>query len=194
MDHFGVWAFKFLWQVKYCRLQKIIRNSRLFFFRILNSVVVWMSPTRSPISNFSSPLIKTLGIIIGTTLTYMFHSFLFYVSDKVKFLSLFSFSLIFTRWSTGTAKSTIRQVLFFFFFFFFILVWFGRLPRNWWSVCISKSLKISFYAQFPVNYLRLYLHLIYTSYYVGSYLYFLWHSWSLWRGFVSLLEGTQLLS
>ena len=42
----------------------------------------------------------------------MFHSFLHSLA-RSKYLSLFSLSLIFTLWSTGTAKSTIREVLFF---------------------------------------------------------------------------------
>ena len=60
------------------------------------------------------PLTKYLGIVpnapiaIGITLTSMYHSSL----ARSKYLFLFSFSLIFTQCSTGTAKSIIRQVLF----------------------------------------------------------------------------------
>ena len=42
----------------------------------------------------------------------MFHSF-FSSLARSKYLSPFSFSFIFTLWSAGTAKSTIRRVLFF---------------------------------------------------------------------------------
>ena len=40
-------------------------------------------------------------------------------------LSFFSLSFSFTLWSAGTAKSTVRQVLFIFFFFFFFFFFFG---------------------------------------------------------------------
>ena len=47
----------------------------------------------------------------------MFHSF-FSSLSRSWYLSLFSLSFSFTLWSAGTAKSTIRQVLFIFFFYF----------------------------------------------------------------------------
>ena len=67
---------------------------------------------------------------------------------RSKHLNLFSLSFNFTLWSAGTAKSTIRQVLFFcfflFFFFFFLLTITrsGRLTEIWWSIWISKFLWI----------------------------------------------------
>ena len=95
-----------------------------------------MVSTRPPISNSSSPLTKPLGniprtsITIGITVTIMFHVF-FSSLASFKYLSLGSFSLVFTRWSAETVKSTIRV-------FFLIITWFGLLARIRWSVCILK--------------------------------------------------------
>ena len=84
----------------------------------LNNSVLLMVMARPLISNSSSPLTKPLGtvtsapITIGITATFMFHRF-YRPLVRSKSLSLFSFSLIFTRWSSGVIKFPIRQVLFF---------------------------------------------------------------------------------
>ena len=74
----------------------------------LNIAVVWMLSVRPPIFNSSSPLPITTGI----TVTFLFHRF-FSTLARSKYLSLFSFSFIFIRYSAGTRKTTIWQVLFF---------------------------------------------------------------------------------
>ena len=51
--------------------------------------------------------------IIDITVAFMFHSF-FSSLARSNYLSLFSFSLIFTLWPAGTTNPSIRQVLFFF--------------------------------------------------------------------------------
>ena len=61
-------------------------------------------------------------ITIGITVTFMF-SRLFYSQARSKYLSLFSLSFSFTQWSTGTAKFTIRQVLFFNWLSLGLVVW-----------------------------------------------------------------------
>ena len=84
----------------------------------------------------------------------MIHSF-FSSQVRYKYLSLFSFYLIFTQWSTRTTESTIRLVLFYFIFYFiyiilfihqlfihFILLSSGLLDGIMWSVCISKPHRI----------------------------------------------------
>ena len=97
----------------------------------------------SLISNSSSPLTKPLGIvpnepiIIGITFIFMFQC-VFSPLARFKNFCLVSFSLIFTLWSAGTAKSTIWQVL----FFSLNITRFGRPTGIRWSVCISKSKKI----------------------------------------------------
>ena len=81
----------------------------------LNSAVVWMVFTRFLISNSSSTFtnpsmtVPSAAIIIGITVTFMFHS-VFSSLARSRYLSLFSPSFNFTLWSAGTAKSMIRQV------------------------------------------------------------------------------------
>ena len=62
----------------------------------------------------------------------MFHSF-FNSLAKSRYLSFFSFSFNFTRWSPGTSKSPFQQVL------FFAITSSGRLAEIRWAVCIKKS-------------------------------------------------------
>ena len=56
---------------------------------------------------------------------------------RSNYLSLFSFSLIFTLWSVETAKSTIRHVV-----FFLTIIRSGILNEISWSIRISKSQSI----------------------------------------------------
>ena len=95
---------------------------------ILNNTVVWMVSTRPPPSKSSSPFnnhlvtVPKATIIIGTIVTFMFHSF-FNSLAKSRYLSFFSHSFSFILWSAGTAQSTILQILFFFFFVDYYKVW-----------------------------------------------------------------------
>ena len=106
-----------------------------------NNAVVLMTSTRPSIFKPSSPCINSLvtvpraPIIIGITVTLMFHSF-FNPLARSSYLYFFSFSFNFTLWSAGTAKSTIL-----FFFFLLIITRSGRLAEIRWSVCISKTQK-----------------------------------------------------
>ena len=73
----------------------------------------------------------------------MLHCF-FNSQARSRYLSFFSLSFNFTRWSAWTATSTILQVL----FFFIIIIRSSRLAEIKWSVCISKShwsLSVSFF-------------------------------------------------
>ena len=84
----------------------------------LNNAKVRIVSILSPISNFSSPLFKSLGNVQSATTTIVLpslsHSTAFFSSlVRSKTFSIFPFSLISTQWFTGTAKSTWRQVLFF---------------------------------------------------------------------------------
>ena len=105
----------------------------------LNNAVVWMVSTRSLIVMSSSSFTNLLvtvprsSITIGITATLMFHSFLISLA-RSRYLSFFSLSFNFPLWSVGTAKSTIRQILFF-------LLKSGRLGEIRWSLCISKFQK-----------------------------------------------------
>ena len=91
---------------------------------VLSNVVVWMVSTCPFISKSSSPFNKPLvtvpkaPITTGIIVTFMFHSF-FNSLARSWYLFFFSFSLNFSMWSAGTAKSTILQVLFCLCFLFF---------------------------------------------------------------------------
>ena len=80
----------------------------------LYNAVVWMVSARPPISNPSSLFTKSLWMVpsalttIGITVTFMFHNFLTF-SARSKYLSFFSFSLIFTLQFAGTVKE--RKIL-----------------------------------------------------------------------------------
>ena len=85
----------------------------------LKSAVVWMDSARSPISSSSGLLTKPLGPFWEHQLQWVSPSLscsiTFYFSGKLQILvPLFVFFNC-TLWSAGTAKSTIRQVLFSFF-------------------------------------------------------------------------------
>ena len=81
----------------------------------LSNALVWIV-SALPVSNSPSPLTKDFGIvssapvIIGITINFLSHK-LFSSLARSKYLSLFSFYLIFTLLSAGTAKSTIWQVI-----------------------------------------------------------------------------------
>ena len=72
-------------------------------------------------------------ITIGTIVTFMFHSF-FSSLARSRYLSFFSPSFRFILWSTGTAKSTILQIL----FLLLIIMRSGLLAGIRWSVCMLK--------------------------------------------------------
>ena len=114
---------------------------------------------------------------------------------------LFTF---FQFYSVVSRDSKVDNFALSFFFFLLIIISFDRLAEIRWSVFMSKSqrslcvifqdkcwvvhtsfdsmVKFKFLAHFPVDHL------------VASYLFFLWHDWSLWRYFVLLLKGIQFLS
>ena len=81
----------------------------------LKNVVVWMVSICSPIST-SNPSFKILGttpnasITNGITVTLISQSFLSSLA-RSKYLSILSFSYIFTLWSAGMAKSTIWEII-----------------------------------------------------------------------------------
>ena len=78
----------------------------------LSNAILWLVSACIPVSSSSSLLYKpsrtvpSAPIIIGITVTFIFHNFL------VLWQGLFS--LTFILWSTREATSTIRQILFFY--------------------------------------------------------------------------------
>ena len=106
----------FLWSLSDKSPQ--VSRTLLSILADLNNVVVWIVSTRPLISKSSSPCINPLvtvpraPITIGIIATFMFYSF-FNSLIRSKYLSLFSHFFNFIPWFTGTAKSTILQVLHF---------------------------------------------------------------------------------
>ena len=96
-----------------------LSRTLLCILSVFDNAVVWMLSTRPPTSKssrlFNNPLVTVpkVPIIIGTIITFMFHSF-FNSLARSRYLSLFSHSFSFILWSAVTAKSTILQILFFF--------------------------------------------------------------------------------
>ena len=95
-----------------------VTRTLLSILVVLNNAVVWMvstlPPTSESSSHFSNPLVTVpkAQITIGIIITLMFHSF-FNSLVRSRYLSYFSYSFSFILWSSGTAKSTILQILFF---------------------------------------------------------------------------------
>ena len=96
----------------------LVFRTLLSVLTVLNNTVVWTVSVRPLISKSSSLFTKPLGIVpsapttIGITVTFMFQSFFVCSLERSKYLSIFSL-LCFLLLSTGTAKSTLRQILFF---------------------------------------------------------------------------------
>ena len=103
-----------------------VSRTRLWILAVLSNAVVWIVPTRPPISKSSRPFNNPLVIVpnapitIGTIVTFMFHRFSNSLA-RSRYLSFFSLSFRFILWSAGTAKSTILLIFFSFFFFFFFV-------------------------------------------------------------------------
>ena len=72
-----------------------------------------ISKSNSPCTNFLVT-VRIAQITTGINVTFMLYSF-FNSLGMSRYLSLFSLSFNFTPWSSGTAKSTIRQILIFLF-------------------------------------------------------------------------------
>ena len=118
-----------------------VSRARLSILTVLSNAVVWIVSARSLTSkssrSFNNPLVTVPNapITIGTIVTFMFHSF-FNSLARSKYLSFFSLSFRFIRWSAGTAKSTILQIL----FLLLIIMRSGLLAGIRWSVvCMLKS-------------------------------------------------------
>ena len=111
-----------------------VSRTLLSILAVLNNTVVWMVSTRPPTSKYSSPFNNSLvtvpkaPITIGIIVTFMFHSFLQFLSKVEALILLFTFFQF-----SSVAKSTILQILFFF------IIRSCLLAEIWWSVCMSNS-------------------------------------------------------
>ena len=109
----------FHWCLSDSKSPQVFRT-RLRILAVLSKAVIWIVSTRPPSSKSSRPFNKHLVIVpnapitIGAIVTFMLHSF-FNSLARSMYLFFFSLSFRFILWSTGTAKSTILQILFFFF-------------------------------------------------------------------------------
>ena len=103
-----------------------VSRTRPRILAVLSNAVVWIVSTRPPTSKSSRPfknplvIVPKAPIIIGTIVTFMFHSF-FNSLARSRYSSFFSHSFRFILWSTRTAKSTILQIL----FYLLIIIRFG---------------------------------------------------------------------
>ena len=101
------WLMVFHWSLSDSKSPQVFRTL-LSILVDLNNAVVWTVSTPPVISKSSSPCTNHLvtvpraPIIIGITVTFMFHSF-FNSLTRSRYLSFFSLSLSFTQWSAGTA-------------------------------------------------------------------------------------------
>ena len=106
-----------------------------------NNSVVWMASARLMIFHFSNlfkdltkcPLSELVSLSLSCFIA------LFSSLARSKYLSLFSFSLIFPLWSARTAKFTIRQVFSILLLLLLNTTRSGILVGIRWYVCISKS-------------------------------------------------------
>ena len=111
-----------------------VSRTLLSIFANLDNALVWIVSICSIISKSSNLFIHLLKIVPSApittviTITFMFHIFLSSLA-RSGYLSLFSLTLNFTLWSSGTIKSTIQQVLCF--FFFLTITWSSLLANIW---------------------------------------------------------------
>ena len=119
----------------------LVKSPKLFLvFLDLNNAVVWTVSTHPFISNHPNAalilcwLYRILQLLWVSPLLSRFFSSL----TRSMYLSLFSLSFSFTQWSAGTAKSTIRQII----YFLLTITRSGRLAKIKGSVCLSESQRI----------------------------------------------------
>ena len=125
-----------------------VSKTFLSILAVLNSAVVWMVSTRPPTSKSSNSFINPLvtvtkaPITIDTIVTFMFHNF-FSSLARSRYLSFISRSFSFILWSTGTAKSTILQILSFFLSLLLVIMRSGLLAeimlKSHRNLCVSFS-------------------------------------------------------
>ena len=138
----------------------------------LNDIIVGVISV-GPLISSSLRTFPSAPNLIDVIVTFMFHNLFFSSLTSSKSLSYFSFSLIFTLWSTETVNSSIRLVLSFLFFVYYPLVWstgwhkeiylYLKILDNfvshfldgvWFEHIPFRSMaKLQFLARFPVNYI-----------------------------------------
>ena len=142
-----------------------VSRTLLSILAVLNNAVVWMVSTRPPTSKSSSPFSNPLvtvpnaPITIGIIFTCMFHSF-FSSLARSRYLSFFSLSFSLILWSSGSAKSTILQVLF--------LCWL-LLGLVFWPRLRLSSIGLVFWPRLGLTYIGVCVCYYYYYYYYNYY-------------------------
>ena len=114
-----------------------VSGTRLRILTVLRNSVIWIVSNRPPSTRSSRPfnnpfvIVSKAPITIGTTVTFMFHSF-FNSLERSRYLPFFAHSFRFIQWSARTAESTILQII----FILLIIIRSGLLVGIRWSVCI----------------------------------------------------------
>ena len=129
----------FHWSLSDSKYPQVSRTL-LIILAVFSISVVWIVSTHPPASkssrHFNNPLVTVpkAPITIGTIVTFIFQSF-FNSLARSRYLSFFIHSFIFTLWSSGTAKSTILQIL----LLLLIITRSGSPAETKRSACMSKS-------------------------------------------------------
>ena len=139
------WSFTGVWVTASLLKSPQVFRTCLRILAILSSAVVWIVSTRPPTSKSSRPFNNPLVIVpnapitSGTIVTFMFHSFLNSLS-RSRYLSFFSLSFRFILLSTGTAKSTILQIIFFFVDYYEVWSYHYFSPCKFFTPVLTRSL------------------------------------------------------
>ena len=125
----------FLWSLSDSKSPHVSRT-RLRILAVLSNVVIWIVSTRSPTSKsywpFNNPfvIVPKAPITIGTTVTFMFHSF-FNSLARSRYLSFLSHSCRFILWTARTAN------------YYYLLIRAFHISVCWWfftGVWVTASL------------------------------------------------------
>ena len=109
-----------------------VSRTLLSILAVFNNAVVWMVSTRPPTSkssrSFNNPFVTVpkAPITIGVIVTLIFYRF-FNSLARSRYLSLFSHSFSFIRWSAGIAKSTISIII-----IIIIIIWYEPIYMSIW--------------------------------------------------------------
>ena len=126
-----------------------VSRTRLSILAVLSNAVIWILSTRPPTSKSSRPfnnrlvIVPKALIIIGTIVTFMFHSF-FQFSNKVEVLILlFTFLQIYSVVPRDSKVDNFANSLFLLLLLLLLLLLIiirsGLLAGIRWSVCMVKS-------------------------------------------------------
>ena len=126
-----------------------VSRTRLRILAVLSNAVIWIVSTRPKFSrSFNNPLVivSKAPITIGTTVTFIFHSFSNSLARSWYLSLLFTFLQIYSVVRRDGKVDNFANSLFFS-FFFLLIIRSSLLARIRWSVCMlnsHRSLCVSF--------------------------------------------------